>query len=359
MGHSRRRRRRGLGCLAVLIAAVIIIGGGYAAYVLGFSFLRRHFSPPPDYAGPGAGSVLVQVHSGDSSTDIAKTLVHDGVVKSQSAFIDVARSNPKSRSIEVGYYQLKHHMPAAAALKVLVDPSNMIQASVTIPEGYTVDEIVARLARDTDLHRRQLRKALHGSVGLPSYADGNPEGYLFPATYEIPPKADAGAVLTDMVNRFKQEAAKLHLQQQAQQLGRSPHDVMVVASLIQSEAKLKQDFPKVSRVIYNRLSKHMKLQFDSTVKYAVGTDGKVGTSNADRNSSSPYNTYKHVGLPPTPISAPGEEAIKAALHPAPGGWLYFVTTNPDTGVTKFATTYREHLRHVREFNHWCARSSHC
>lgn len=359
MGHSRRRRRRGLSCLAVLIAAAVIIGGGFAAYALGYSWLKQHFAPPPDYAGPGTGSVLVQVHSGDSATDIGKTLVHEDVVKSVDAFIEAARSNPNSRSIQVGFYRLQHHVPAASALKVLVDPSNMIQDTVTIPEGYTVDQIVARLAHDTDLTRKQLEKALHGSIGLPSYAHGNPEGYLFPATYDIPPNATASSVLTQMVDRFKQEAATLHLEQQASRLGRSPHDVMVVASLVQSEAKLKQDFSKVSAVIYNRLDKHMKLQLDSTVHYATGSDGRVGTSDAERASRSPYNTYVHLGLPPTPISAPGADAIKAALDPANGGWLYFVTVNPDTGLTKFATTYADHLKHVQEFKRWCAQSAHC
>jgi UPF0755 protein len=115
----------------------------------------------------------------------------------------------------------------------------------------------------------------------------------------------------------------------------------------------------VARVIYNRLHKKMPLQFDSTVHYAVGKDGSVGTSDADRNSTSPYNTYKVTGLPPTPIAAPGEQAIEAALNPARGTWLYFVTTNPDTGETKFATSYSDHLKNKREFDRWCAQSDSC
>jgi UPF0755 protein len=103
----------------------------------------------------------------------------------------------------------------------------------------------------------------------------------------------------------------------------------------------------------------MPLQFDSTVHYATGKDGSVGTSDDARSSSSPYNTYKVTGLPPTPIAAPGEQAIRAALNPAPGSWLYFVTTNPDTGETKFATSFAGHQRNVRDFEQWCADSDKC
>jgi UPF0755 protein len=162
-----------------------------------------------------------------------------------------------------------------------------------------------------------------------------------------------------MVARTVDEAASLHLAGKAKELGYSAHDVMTVASLVQAEARLDRDFPKVARVIYNRLDKKMPLQFDSTVHYATGKDGSVGTSAEARSSSSAYNTYRVAGLPPTPISAPGEQALKAALNPADGSWLYFVTTNPDTGETKFATSYAAHLENVAQFKKWCAQSTTC
>jgi UPF0755 protein len=161
------------------------------------------------------------------------------------------------------------------------------------------------------------------------------------------------------VDRYRAAADKLHLEAAAEKLGYSAHDVMTVASLVQAEARFDDDFNKVARVIYNRLDEGMALQFDSTVHYAVGKDGGVGTSDDERAVDSPYNTYRNTGLPPTPISAPGDQAIEAALNPAQGSWLYFVTTNPDTGVTKFATSYKEHLRNKAEFDRWCAQSDHC
>lgn len=359
--RKRARSRRGFGCMAVLIAVAVLAGGAYIAYSVGISALKDRLSPPEDYAGEGTGSVVIEVQEGDAASDIADTLVAKDVVKSREAFTDAAVENPDSRGIQVGFYEMRHKMSAAAALEVLVDPANLLQSTVTLPEGWTVDQIVAQLVKKTDFSAKDYNKVLRrpDSIGLPSYAGGNPEGYLFPATYQIKPNATAKSILTAMVDRYQQAAEKLDLEAEAAAGNVSPHDVMVVASLIQAEARFDKDFAKVSRVIYNRLNDGMPLQFDSTVHYAVGRDGKVGTSDEDRNVDSPYNTYNRTGLPPTPIMAPGEKAIAAALEPADGPWLYFVTTNPDTGETKFAESYQEHLRNKAEFDSWCAQSDHC
>ena len=361
-GHrGRRRRHNGLGCLAVLIALAVLAGGAYFAYDRGATALRHYFSPPPDYTGSGSGSVLIEVHDGDRASDIGNTLKDQGVVKSVEAFTDAATKDPASTGIQVGFYEMHKHMSAQSALDILIDPKNMVQSAVTLREGLTVAQIVDLLAKQTDFSAKEFEKVLRqpGSIGLPSYAEGNAEGYLFPATYEIPPNATPRTILTMMVDRFNQAAEKLDLVAAAKARGVSPHDVMTVASLIQAEARFDKDFAKVSRVIYNRLDEPMPLQFDSTVHYAVGRDGGVGTSDDDRASDSAYNTYKKSGLPPTPIMAPGEQAIEAALNPADGPWLYFVTTNPDTGETKFAETYEEHLKNKAEFDKWCSSSPNC
>lgn len=359
----RRRRRRGnrLGCLAVLVAMVVLVGGVYFAWDAGVSALKSRFDPPADYTGVGSGSVLVEVRSGDNASDIARTLVEHGVVASVEAFTDAATANPESTKIQVGFYEMAEKMAAEAALDVLLDPGNMVQDAVTVREGLNVDEIVSVLAENTDFSQQQYHKVLArpDSLGLPPYADGNPEGYLFPATYQLPPDATPASILRMMVERFRQAASTLDLEARARRVGVSPHDAMTVASLIQAEARFDEDFAKVSRVIYNRLEEPMPLQFDSTVHYAVGRDGGVGTSDADRDTDSPYNTYRYPGLPPTPINAPGEQAMEAALDPADGPWLYFVTTDPDSGVTKFAESYEEHLRNKAEFDAWCRESRNC
>ena len=364
LGNDRRHRpRRSFGCLAVLLALVVLVGGGYFAVSVGMTALRDRLSAsmPRDYTGDGTGSVLFRVREGEAATDIGSRLARKDIVASLSAFTRAARENEESVGIQVGYYRLRHRMSAESALAVLVDPGNLLQQTVTIPEGLTVEETLRRLAKETDFNVGRFRRALRQPrrLGLPAYARGNPEGYLFPATYELSPKATPKAILEAMLARYHQSVRTLDLTAKARALGYSPHDVMTVASLVQAEARFGKDFNKVSRVIYNRLDARMPLQFDSTVKYAVGKNGSVGTSDADRATASPYNTYLHPGLPPTPISAPGEQAIRAALNPAAGTWLYFVTTNPDTGETKFATSYAQHLRNKAEFDRWCARSDHC
>jgi UPF0755 protein len=356
-----RRRRRGWGCIPVLVVLVVLGGGAYLAYSLGVDALKDRFSSPEDYAGPGTGSVVVEVKDGDVASDIAATLVEKDVVKSQEAFTEAAVADPDSRSIQVGFYEMQQQMSAEGALEILVDPGNMLQSTVAFPEGWTVDQIVAHLAKHTDFTARQYARVLRNPdvIGLPSYAGGDPEGYLFPATYQVKPNATPRSILTMMVDRFEQAAEDVGLEAAAAELGRSPHDVMVVASLVQAEARFDDDFAKVSQVIYNRLDEPMPLQFDSTVHYAVGRDGRVGTSDDDRNVDSPYNTYRYSGLPPTPIMTPGEQAIEAAINPTDGPWLYFVTTNPDTGETKFAESYQEHLKNKAEFDAWCAGSDNC
>ena len=356
-----RRRRSGYGCLAVLVAVAVLVGGAYFALNTGVEAIKDQFNPAEDYTGSGTGGVLVEVKEGDAASDIANTLVAKGVVKSEEAFTDAALEDPDSRNIQVGFYEMKEQLPAQTALGVLIDPDSLIQDTVTFPEGWTVDQIVRQLSRKTDFSGQQYRKVLDApsTLRLPESAGGEPEGYLFPATYLLSPNAKPKEILSMMVARFQQAARKVDLEANADDLGVSQHDVMTLASLIQAEARFDKDFAKVSRVIYNRLQDDMALQFDSTVHYAVGRDGNVGTSDADRAVDSPYNTYKYAGLPPTPIMAPGEKAIEAALNPADGPWLYFVTTNPDTGETKFAESYKEHLKNKAEFDAWCQQSDDC
>ena len=351
----RQRPRRALGCLAVVLALAVLLGGGYVVYSVGVGALRDRLSPPDDYSGSGAGRVLVQVEDGDAASDIAAKLKKQGVVASAEAFTDAARDDPESTGIQVGFYELRRRMSAASALAVLVEPKNRMRDVVTVPEGLRVDQIVDLLVKRTKFSRKQYERVLAspGRIGLPSYAQGNAEGYLFPATYELAPDSTPRSILASMVTRYKSAVADLHIDARAKALGYTPHDLMTVASIVQAEGRLRKDLPKIARVLYNRLEQGKPLQLDTTIVYIFRTQGKLTTSAEQRTSTSPYNTYLHTGLPPTPISAPGEAAIEAALTPAKGSWIYFVTTNPSTGETRFATSYPDHLKNVELFRAYC------
>jgi UPF0755 protein len=351
----RQPPRRAFGCLAVVLSLAVLLGGGYLVYSFGVGAIKDRLRGAPDYAGTGSGQVLVEVKAGDASSDIGRTLQKADVVKSVAAFTEAARNDPKSVGIQVGFYEMRKQMSAEAALALLVDPANLMRSVVTVPEGLRKDQVVDLLVRKTKFSRKQYDAVLASPsrIGLPSYARGNAEGYLFPATYEVPPNATPRSVLSAMVQRYARAAADLDLAAKAKALGYSPHDVMTVASIVQAEGKLDRDFPKIAEVLYNRLHQGKPLELDTTIVYIFKTRGKLTTSAEQRQSDSPYNTYRRAGLPPTPIDAPGEAAIRAALNPTKGPWLYFVTTNPSNGAMSFASTYAEHLRNVAKFRAYC------
>jgi UPF0755 protein len=156
-----------------------------------------------------------------------------------------------------------------------------------------------------------------------------------------------------MTAAFTRTADEVGLVEGAADLGFTPLEIVTVASYIQAEASNPEDFPKIARAVYNRLEDGQPLQLDSTVNYATGKHD-IFTSDSDRASDSPYNTYRVSGLTPGPIASPGKEALAAALAPADGPWRYWVTVNLDTGETKFSESYEEHLRNVEELRAWVA-----
>jgi UPF0755 protein len=355
-----RRSRFGRGCLPVLVVLVVLVGGGWYGGRWAYHEISSRLAPAPDYAGPGSGSVLYQVRSGASSTQIGRELKAADVVKSVDAFSNAARDNDKSRSIQVGYYQLKKKMKASQALAVLVNPANMVQSLVVVPEGARVRQIEKTIVSKTDISMKAVTAALANptAIGLPAEARGNPEGYLFPATYSVPPKQTALGLIRQMVAKTVEEEKSLDVAGKAAKVGLTPQQVLTVASILEYEANRSEDYPKVARVLYNRLSKGMLLQLDSTVSYISQRTGDVFTTPAERASSSPYNTYRHAGLPPGPIGSPGEQTIKAALAPATGNWLYFVPDYQEN-TTHFTSTLAEHDKYVAKLQQYCRTSPKC
>ncbi|WP_323791534.1 endolytic transglycosylase MltG [Nocardioides sp.] len=367
VGSRRKPRGRLSGCIPVLLVLALLGGGAYFGITRGAEALRDQFQETADYTGPGQGKVAFQVNDGDTISDMATGLVEADVVASREAFTEAAALDPEgSRGIQVGFYELQKQMRASDVVQILVDPSNIVSDVVAVPEGLTVNQIVDILAKSTDFKAKQFTKALKKSdkLGLPDYADGNPEGYLFPATYSFGPDAKPLTMLTAMVDRWRQAADSAGLEQAAADLGYTPHELMTIASMVQAEGR-GDDMPKVSRVIYNRLENPDNgitqgfLQIDATVNYALGQSpiARLTIDQIDSVADSPYNTYRQQGLPPGPIEAPGDDAIAAASSPDDGDWLFYVTVNLETGETKFAETNEEFLQFKGEFDQYCATQS--
>ncbi len=359
-GHQRPPRRTGRRLLVLLVTVVLVGGGAYAAWsVLGptvSGFLSGGTSTADmDYPGPGTGEVQIVVNPGDTGEDIATTLRDSGVTKTRTAYLQAAAADPQAAGkIQPGTYAMREQMSGADAFALLSDPANRIADRVTIREGLWKDEVFAALSEATGVPVKDYEKAAKDTkaIGLPAAADGNVEGWLFPASYEFDDSTTATEQLSQMVALTKKTLEDAGVAQ------KDWERTLTIASIVEGEVSGDADRGKVARVILNRLEggppSYGLLQMDSTVHYAAQQRGKAGTTDEQRASDSPYNTYKYAGLPPGPIGNPGKASIEAAADPTPGDWVFFVTVNPDTGETKFAATQAEHDRNVQQFNDWCA-----
>jgi UPF0755 protein len=368
---ERKRRRRSFG--ALFISFVLLAGLGAGVY-FGVGKLQEIFGAP-DYEGnPAQVAVNVTVEPGDAAPQIGEELFEKGVVKSVRAFVKAADANPDHTKIQPGTYQLYKQTQASVALEQLLDPDKyLVQDRVTIREGLTAIQTFKKLAEATGKPEKDFRDAAKDPIalGVPDWwfggdrADGKKnrqsiEGFLFPDTYVFAPEETAEDILKKMVNRFNTVAGEIKFADTVQSgLGITPYEALIVGSLAQVEGK-EVDFSKVARVAYNRAIKYKDtfpcacLQFDSTANYYLEQQGKATKASKDMsaaeldNPKNPWNTGPSTaGLPVGPISNPGEAALKAAMSPAKGNWIYFVTVDKQ-GTTKFANTKEEHDRNVAE-----------
>lgn len=360
----RRRRRRGIALLAMLVVIVAGIG------VVGYRFLVG--TADPDFEGPGVSDVVVEVAAGNTTTDIAGTLLDEGVVASTGAFLTAAKGNDAISGIHPGYYKLRTEISGADAVAGLTAPNARVGALV-IPEGRQLADIttvdgkvtpgivrlvseascVNRNERLTCLEPADIQDALISTgpveFGVADWAVDRVlavqdplrryEGLIRAGSWDINPDWTAVETLTHL---FTQSAAGFNamgLADTKATTGLSPYDTLIAASLIEREAQ-PEDFDKVARVIINRLAVDQQLQFDSTVNYALVSQ-EIATTDEDRARVTPWNTYAMHGLPATPISAPGDAAVTAAENPADGDWLYFVTTDM-SGTTVFTSDFADH-----------------
>jgi UPF0755 protein len=339
--------------LILTVVAAIVIGGLVGGLDVYHKYETRYH--PADYAGAGTGDVTVQVMSGDTAFSLAPRLLQLGVIESTRAFTNAAEAAPAAgggSGLEAGYYQLHSHMQASLAYSALLNPKNLVQTVVTIPEGKRVSQILTILAAHTKISLAQYETAAKdtAALGLPSYAGtsaagvklpvtvpyGKLEGYLFPATYAITPHETALQILQAMVQRFDVEAQQVNIEQAAKSVDLTPDQLIIEASMVQAEAGIDSDMPKMVRVMINRKARGMPYGFDSVVFYGLGAYG-INIAPSQATAAGLYNDTQKLGLPPTPIGNPGDAAIQAVLHPASGPWLYFLTESGGKAST-FSTT---------------------
>ncbi|MDH6114272.1 UPF0755 protein [Kitasatospora sp. MAP12-15] len=342
---DQRQDHTGLACGLTALLLALLTG---TAVLAGFQLFGGSGSKPAaDFAGGGSGTVQISVPQGASLTRIGQILVQNKVVASTRAFTSIAAQATRQR-IQPGTYTLKRQMSAAAALSVLGNPANA--NGLTVPEGWRASQIYAAIDQRLKLTAGSAQAAAdqqREELGLPDYAGGNPEGLYYPSTYSVTSDSTPISLLRQMVRQAGVEADTDELEAGASSNAISPYQALVMASLVQGEADNPDDMAKVARVIYNRLAKGMALQLDSTINYALGRT-TLHTTVTDTKLDSPFNTYQHTGLPPTPIDSPGHDALDAVLNPAQGDWLYFVTVQP--GDTRFTDSEQQHRKNVDDFN---------
>jgi UPF0755 protein len=345
MGRRSARARRKL-FLPILITFLSVGLIGSSLVALNYDAVRAQILKLAtlDYSGPGVGEVVVRIDVGDDGYMVAEKLLEAGVIRDVQSFYRLLLD--ENAVFYPGSFMLKSQMSNRSALEVLSNPANAARYKITIPEGYRAVQIFEELSRLSGIPVADFFAAAEDLAGLGIPADSpTVEGYLFPATYSFDKDATAKSIIEAMVDRMKEELVRFGVAEA------DWHRVLTIASIIQREAKLEQDFYKVSRVFENRLAINMILQTDPTISYSYsGKD--MSKESRDVQIDHGYNTYLVKGLPPGPISSPGSLSIDATLNPAPGDWLYFVTINLASGETKFTKTYAEHKVYVDVLREW-------
>lgn len=367
-GNQSRRRMIAAFAVVMLIAVVV------AVVFLGFKLFG---SGSGDFAGAGKDDVVIQVHDGDSTTQIGETLREQNVVSTVKGFVDASRDNAAIAAIQPGFYKVRTEMSAASAVQRLADPGNRV-GKLVIPEGRQLDNVAdvktnavtkgifslisdascvelngQRKCVSADDLRNAAGQGDPAALSVPGWATkpvtamGNNhrriEGLIAPGTWNVDPAGSPQEILASLIGASVKHYEVGGLLDTAKAMNMSPYEILVVASLIQREAK-PNDFAKVARVIYNRLAAPQRLEFDSTVNYPLDRQ-EVATTDADRATQTPWNTYASGGLPATPICSPGDPALAAAERPEPGDWLYFVTVDMQ-GTTLFTKDYQQHLANI-------------
>ncbi|HEX6237968.1 MAG TPA: endolytic transglycosylase MltG [Acidimicrobiales bacterium] len=341
-------RRRG--CRTLLAVLALLVVGGVVGGFFTWRWAREQIDPP---GSPGE-TVIVEIEPGFSTAQIGDVLEENGVIRNAFVWQWYTRVNRVS-SIQAGQYEMQRGSSYDEAIEALeAGPLPPDAETVTIPEGFTVGQIVARLTDAEEGVEGFAAPAVLAALNDPALRseyvpDGQTslEGTLFPETYRIEEGDDEAALVARMVDQFDAVMGDLDARSRAHAVGLSPYEVVVVASLVEKETRVDEERAMVARVIYNRLDRNEPLGIDATSCYEKDEDPCTLTA-AELESDSPYNTRTRPGLPPTPIASPGRASLEAALNPADGDWLYYVLdADGDGAVHIFTADYDEFVEAKR------------
>ncbi|MDP9454073.1 MAG: endolytic transglycosylase MltG [Actinomycetota bacterium] len=328
----------GLGLVAGLLVVGVLVAG---------LWVKGKIDP----SGPPGEPVAVTVPEGSTTSEIAELLAAEGIVSDATVFGYYVRFSGGA-SFQAGEYTLSRNSAMGEVVEVLDAGPQITFDQLTVPEGLTLEEVAERVGEVERFSAERFAElATSGDVRSEYQPDDvdSLEGLLFPDTYRFDETEDEAALLRRMVELFDSVATEVGYGSTTPPGGLSPYEAIIVASLVESEARVPEDRGKISRVIHNRLEEGMLLQIDATVIYARGgqrrPDGRVLFS--DLEVDSPYNTYRNPGLPPTPIAIPGRASLEAALNPTPGDWLYYVKYE-ENGAHAFSETNAEHNQRIAE-----------
>ncbi len=336
----------------LFVAALVLLGIVAAAGFIAWNQVQDRIDPP----GPPGELVELEIPTGSTTEDIGALLVDNDIITSATIWNYWTRIESVG-PFQAGFYEFQTNSSFDEAVAVLDGGPRPPQLErVTIPEGLTVSEILPRLADpETGVDRWSL-EALQGALDsgeirskyqppdVTSY-----EGLLFPDTYEIDEDVDEAAFLRRLVAETDARLAALDVEAKAAALGRTPYEILVIASLIEEESRVPEERPKVARVVYNRLEEGIPLGIDATSRYEAEISGR-DREDLDFDSDSRYNTRRVAGIPPTPIAAAGQASLEGALNPAEGDWIYYVLQD-EQGNHFFTDSFQEFNRAKAE----CAR----
>lgn len=333
----------------VLAGIIVVFGASYLGRTVGNALGPQEGGGGTVDVEPGI-PVTVEIPEGSTGQDIGAVLAAQGVVRSALEFEVAVRNVDAAQRLQAGNYELTTLMDPADVVAELVSGPGASVYRVTVIEGLRINEILTRLSESTPHSYADFEAALlDGSVttsltDLPEEPDLQDwEGLLFPDTYEFSQTASPEAILQRMASTMEQRVDSIDWSDW-EELGFTPYQGIVLASLIETEVRLDEERPLVSSVIHNRLAEDMALDIDATVLYALGTRS---AADFDREIDSPYNTYMYPGLPPTPIAVPGRASLEAAAAPQESPYFFYVLANEEGGHA-FAETLDEHNANVAQ-----------